>query len=264
MKGAVLALCAVFLFGYAHAGEIEDLKMQIDAIRKGAIQSSASVAEAMSAIQQIQSDIEALKAAVEKNERLIQDQAKQLNLKVGDIEARISALEEKLAVQTAQITSAVATVSPSVAAEAEMYQMGLNQVSNSKFLEAIATLQKFLQKYPKSAYRENAQYWIAECYFAMREYERAIKEFQSFKEQFPKSEKMPKVLLKQAYAFVALGMDSDAKVFFDDLIKKYPGSKEAAEAKARLENTNKDQPKAPQAGKDEVPLAPGVQLQQRK
>ena len=45
-------------------------------------------------------------------------------------------------------------------------------------------------------------------------------------------------------SFVALNFDDDAKVFFDELLQKYPKSPLVKDAKARLEELNKKK-KAP-------------------
>lgn len=243
------------------SAEIQSIKQQLNVIRSGAIQSNASAAEAISTLQQMQSEFEAVKTSIEKNEHLIRQQNNTVNLRLSDMEARIAAIEEKLAIQGKQVTSAVSAVAPEAAHEAELYQTALNQINNSEFLKAIATFKKFMAKFPKSEYNANAQYWIGECYFAMRDYEQSIKEFQILKEKYPRSDKVPAALLRQGYAFDSLGMESDAKVFFNDLIRKYPHTKEAKEAKEKLAKDQEEKIKAKKSpAEDEVPLAPGVKV----
>lgn len=222
-----------------------------------------TLAQTVAELNDLKSQIEALKASIESNSHLIRSQTDSTSLKLSDMDARIGSLEDRLTIQSRQVTSAVSTVAPEAAAEAEMYQAGLNQINSSEFLKSIATFQKFMEKYPKSPYVSNAQYWIAECYFAMRDYELAIKQFQVLIDTYPKSEKVPAALLKQGYSFIELEMESDAKLFLDKLIKKYPHTKEAKEAKERLERAEKMKEEAkakPVNTTGGIPLAPGVQV----
>lgn len=241
--------------------QVRSLQQQIQALRNGSIQSNSSAAQAIASLQDLQTQFEALKASIDANAHLIRTHTDNMDLKLHDMDARIAALEERLAIQGKQVTTAVSTVAPEAAAEAELYQAGLNQINNSAFLKAIGTFKKFMTKFPKSDYSANAQYWIAECYFAMRDFEQAIKEFEILKEKYPRSDKVPAALLKQGYAFIELDMVSDAKLFLNNLIKRYPRTKESKEAKDRMERMEKlkeSERKARTTG--DVPLAPGVEV----
>lgn len=226
-----------------------------------------TLAHAVAEINNLKSSIESLRAAIESNSHLIRSQNQNADLKLRDMDARIASLEERLKIQGRQVTSAVSTVAPEVAAEAELYQLGLNQINNSEFLKAIATLKKFKQKYPKSPYVDDAQYWIAECYFAMRDFEMAIKEFQNVIDNYRKSEKVPAALLKQGYAFMELEMENDAKLFHKTLMKKYPSTKEAKEAKdywKRQDELKEQAASKPNMAPGGIPLAPGVAVPDEK
>jgi tol-pal system protein YbgF len=239
-----------------------------DSIAQGTMEPTtdvrANVAHMMGEMQELRHQIEALKASIESNSHLVKSQTNSTSLKLSDMDARIGSLEERVKIQSRQVTSAVSTVAPEVAAEAELYQAGLNQVNDSEFLKAIATFKKFMSKHPGSQYLANAQYWIAECYFAMRDFEMAIKEFQRVISNHRRSEKVPAALLKQGFAFNELGMENDAKLFLKTLIKKHPRTKEAKEAERwlkREKQLKEDAASKPSRIQDGIPLAPGVVMQ---
>jgi len=242
-----------------YGAEIQSLRQQIAALRGGSIQSNDGAAQAVNALQELQLQFESVKGSIDSNTHVIQSATEGMNLKLRDMEARIAALEERLAIQGKQVTSAVSTVAPEAAAEGALYQAGLKQINSSEFLKAIATFKKFKKKFPKSEYTASAQYWVGECYFAMRDYEQAIREFQDVIEGYPRSDKIPAALLKQGYSFIEIDMESDAKSFFNHLIRKYPRSKEAKEAKERMARDKKLKAQAKKSGPPSaVPLAPGV------
>lgn len=244
------------------SSDLNNLKDQIAAIRTGSIQSNSIAAETSAKIEELGSIIESLKTAIEANNHLLKTLDLDTDLKLKDSEVRIAALEERLAIQGKQVTAAIAAVVPEAAKEAELYETGLNQINNSEFLKAIATFQKFIDKFPKSDYVPNAQFWIGECHFAMRDYEQSIKEYETLKKKYPKSDKVPSAYLKQGYAFYELDMESDGNVFLKTLIKQYPRTKEAKEAEERMERIKelKDAKKKSELAKSDVPLAPGVAI----
>lgn len=260
----ILVISANVLAGDPSA-EIRNLEQQVQALRQSMIQNNTGPAQFSAQLQEIQSQIESLKGTVESTSHAISAVTQNTDIKLRDMESRMASIEEKLQIQTKQITSAVSSVAPGAAAEGEMYQLALNQINNSEYLKSIATLKKFQQKFPKSEYMAASQYWIGECYFAMRDYETAIKQFQVVRDKYPRSDKAPAAMLKQGYAFIELNMESDGKLFLNELIAKYPRSKEAAEAKERMQRASDLKANAkPTTDSSGVQLAPGLKSQQDK
>lgn len=245
------------------SAQIRSLQQQIQALRESSINSNVGTAQAGANLQEFQSQIDALKGSVEANAHMIRTLTDNVDVRFSDTTSRIGAMEERLSIQGRQVTAAISTVAPEAAKEAELYQLSLNQINNSEFIKAIATLKGFLKKFPESDYVGNAKYWLGECYFAMRDYETAIKEFEQFKKKYPRSDKMPTALLKQGYAFASLNMDGDAKLFFNTLVRKYPRSREAKEAKDYLERSKDIKTPTSQHGIANTPLAPGVKIDEK-
>jgi tol-pal system protein YbgF len=93
---------------------------------------------------------------------------------------------------------------------------------------------KFLKQYPKTAYSDNAQFWIGETYYVEEKYERAIVEYEKVVKDHPSGDKVPYALLKQGMAFQKLGDKASAKIVYQQIIKKYPQTNQARVAKAKL------------------------------
>lgn len=244
--------------------QMKTLRQEMQALRTGSIQSNNNAAQAIAQLQDLTTQFEALKASIDSNAHSVSQLGETVNLRLQDMEARIAGLEERLSIQGKQVTAAVSTVAPEAATEAALYQSALNQVNSSEFLKSIATFKKFMAKFPKSDYISNAQYWVAECYFALGDYEQAIKEFQVVVEKYPRSDKAPAALLKQGFSFVQLNMESDAIVFLNNVIKRYPRTKEAKAAEDRIKRLQelKSTAKKPAPAGD-VPLAPGVTVPEK-
>jgi tol-pal system protein YbgF len=93
-----------------------------------------------------------------------------------------------------------------------------------------------LKKHPKSGLADNAQYWIGESHYGLREFDQAIVEFDAVRRRYPRGEKVPAALLKQGYAFAELGEKVNARLLLQEVAEKYPESPEAQRAKLRLKS----------------------------
>jgi len=89
--------------------------------------------------------------------------------------------------------------------------------------------------FPKSEYSDNAQFWIGECYYFEKKYERAIVEYDKIVKNFPDGEKVPYALLKQGLSFLNLGDKQSARLLLQQVIKDYPNTSQARIARSRLQ-----------------------------
>ncbi len=114
------------------------------------------------------------------------------------------------------------------------YEAAWKLLEQKNYRAAIARFKEFIKKHPKSEYANNAQYWIGESHYALREFDQAILEFDAVRRKYPKGDKVPAALLKQGFAFAELGDKVDARLILQELIDRYPQSQEAAKAKQKL------------------------------
>ncbi|MDE0032969.1 MAG: tol-pal system protein YbgF [Deltaproteobacteria bacterium] len=99
---------------------------------------------------------------------------------------------------------------------------------------AIEQFKKFLEKHPDSNLADNAQYWIGESYYALQNFDQAIVEFDLVRKDYPKSDKVPAAWLKIGYSFAELGNRVDARLFLQEVISRFPQSKEAEKAQDKI------------------------------
>jgi TolA-binding protein len=79
-----------------------------------------------------------------------------------------------------------------------------------------------------------ALYRIAESYQNEAALPEAVAAFQAVIDQFGESTWAPWSMLRQGECFATLGKKSEARLFWEDVIRKYPKSKAAKEAKTLL------------------------------
>lgn len=239
-------------------GDTTNMQSEVDAIR-------SNLADTRANLQQLQRDFSALKERIEETRyqmgRQIGQSSRAGDQRIKDLEAQVAKLDESLKAQQALINSredelkqlrdamtaqsaASASQAPADelnevnAAESEAikryYETALRALEKKDYRVAITRFRDFLKKYPKSKLANNAQYWIGECYYALRDFDQAIVEFDAVRSKYPQGEKVPAALLKQGYAFAELGEKVNARLILQELVEKYPQSREAAKAKVRL------------------------------
>jgi len=116
----------------------------------------------------------------------------------------------------------------------EEYESAWKLLQNKDYRGAIAQFRRFLRKNPDSNFADNAQYWIGESYYALKEFDQAILEFDIVRRKYPDGDKVPAALLKQGYAFAELGDRVDARLILQEVIDRYPQSQEAQKARSKV------------------------------
>lgn len=247
-------------------GEYTAAQGDFDSIR-------SDLADTRANVQQVQRDLGVLKERVDElrhqTDRQIGRSVREGDQRIKELETRLARMDEELRGQAALLKSreeelralrdAVkagqlakeATVLPGAEAPKEVaggkspaeseaekkdYDVAWRLVEKKDYRAAIARFREFLKKYTESEYADNAQYWIGESHYALREFDQAILAFDDVERKYPNGDKVPAALLKQGFAFVELGDKVDARLILRKLLDRFPNSPEAAKAKQKLKS----------------------------
>lgn len=273
---AILAATLLLASGVARADDVAVLKQQVQALQQSlrsmqhsTLEKGVQSAEGAAHVEGVRRDFQALQGSFDAIQFKLQNVQDSMSRFQQDTDSRIRAIEERLDIINKQGGGTKAgfmepAAESNVANEAALYQKGLSLVRDGNYAQAATNFREFLKKYPKSAFDGNAQYWLAECFYAQKDYQRAIKEYQTTISTYPKLDKIASAKLKQALAFSDLGMNNEATTFLQKLVKDHPGTPEAQKAQDRLKvltnrgPTPAPAPAAPAKGIDNIPLAPGA------
>jgi tol-pal system protein YbgF len=114
------------------------------------------------------------------------------------------------------------------------YRSGLEAYQRGDYPSSVQSLRNFVSRNRGSALAPYAHYWIGEAYFSQGKYYEAILAYNEIPTSWPENDRVPAAKLRQAEAFAASGDLQDARIYLKELIEKYPGTPEAAEAQQRL------------------------------
>lgn len=106
-----------------------------------------------------------------------------------------------------------------------------------KYALAIAKCKIVLDEYPDSGYVDDALFLMGKCQFRLREYRKAIRNFDNVLTNFPKSKFTEEALFLKAIAHLTLGEEQISLDTMKRLRETYPKSKYAAEALYQLGDT---------------------------
>lgn len=126
-----------------------------------------------------------------------------------------------------------AVVAPTPASEtpAGLYERALKVLrEEQKFAEGRELMSSFLKRYPEDPLAINAAYWVGEAFYAEKNYEKAILQFEDVIQKYGDHPKVAAALLKQGLAFETLGDRASARLLLQRTVERFPASQEAKKA----------------------------------
>jgi tol-pal system protein YbgF len=216
-----------------------------ESLRKSQADTGADFIQLRNQIQQLRGEIESLqmKLTTFQSDLKAEDSAG-IQKKFDDISFRINYIENFLGVgkkaqeDTTTVTEkreSTKTTSPKVTVDKEKaYAEAYTTFKKGDYQGARNKFRRFVEIFPSTEYSDNAQFWIGECYYFEKNYEKAILEYENVIKQYPKGNKVPNALLKQALSFMELGDKASAKLLLQRVIKEYPNTSSGRIARGKL------------------------------
>ena len=242
-------------------GDTGQVQTSLETVRADVNSVRSSLADTRANLQQLQREFGILRERIEETRhqvgRQIGETTRDGDQRVKDLESRVAKISETLKVQEAALKSRDEELkqlrenAASSAAKSEVvldsatgesalvkkdYELGWQAMEKRDYRVAISRFKEFLKKHPKSNLADNAQYWIGESHYGLREFDQAIVEFDAVRRRYPQGDKVSAALLKQGYAFAELGEKVNARLLLQEVVEKFPETPEAAKAKMRLKS----------------------------
>jgi len=165
--------------------------------------------------------------------RLIEDKAAYIDSVNFEILAQLVMIENKIVTLTNSFTeiytlknakpskSSTSSISP------EQYKKNyidaLSLYQNGDYDKAVTLFSKLVQTDSSNDLADNSQYWLAECYYTMKNYKRAVSEFTKVF-SFPATDKDDDAQLKLGHCYRSMGNTKKAIEEYQRLVDYFPGS----------------------------------------
>ena len=190
-------------------------------------------------IQALEDELTRLRNQVEVQGNEIQRLQTRLRSVTEDLDRRVQGLESGARVDGGSTSSSNNATTSTAAGtpdggDQKVYNAAFSLMKQGDYTRAATSFRKFLQTYPNSPLGGNAQYWIAESSYLVRNYELALTEFEKVMRDHPNSRKVPDAMLKTGYCQYELKNYSRARDILSEITQRYSGTQVALSAKSRL------------------------------
>ncbi len=121
-----------------------------------------------------------------------------------------------------------------------LYKRSLANYRAGLYRMALRGFEEFLRLFPEHPLSENAQYWVGESYYGIKDYARARAEFEKVLKGWPRGRKEPDAMLKVGFCLLALGEAEGGKMALRRLLSRYPRHPASGLASGRLKALGAD------------------------
>lgn len=142
--------------------------------------------------------------------------------------------EQKTSQKEAEEETTQTPISPPSLSPQEVYNTAYSDYLKGNFQLAIEGFTLYIDQFPESPLADNALYWIGECHFSQKEFDKAIDQFNTLILIYPRGDKIPAAYLKKGISLIELGKKEEALVVFKLLISKYPLEEETKIAQQKI------------------------------
>ena len=163
---------------------------------------------------------------------LLEDKATYVDSTNFEILSQLVLLENKIVSLTGSFNDIMAAREPRSSRETtkmgdeefrSRYVEALTEYQNGQFREASNKFASLLQSDSQHELADNSQYWLAECFYDLKNYRRAIAEFEKVY-QFKGSDKKDDAQYKIALSYLNAGDREQARKEFQRLLDEHPDS----------------------------------------
>lgn len=129
-------------------------------------------------------------------------------------------LEAKLAADSSALNSRAAEID-------KLLQIAMNDFNAGRFDIAFNGFKELYGQFPGSPQAQDAEYWAAECLYAKKEYDEAIKAYIEYLRKYPSGAKVENSLYKLGLAYEKESKSKEKEMVWKKLLEQFPDSQEA-------------------------------------
>ena len=125
----------------------------------------------------------------------------------------------------------------------ELYQQGENELERKRYEDARKAFTKIVERHPNSSYAPRARFLLGEAYYRDADFDKAIKEFETFISFYPRHQiaDLVQYRLAMAYYDQIKPIEQDQTLAkraldaFKKVVKEYPESRYATDSLAKID-----------------------------
>lgn len=233
--GGMLAAAAVALAGCVTREDIRGIQTDLYTIQKG-------IETRIGSVEGQTSDVQTAQADLSQSIQTLSGQITALQSELADYQQRMSQLSSRLddleASLTARMDTQIELLSGSKFVEKPLpstaFGLANTDFARGKYTEAIKGFDNFIRQFPKSDKVPEARLKIGDAQGKLKSLEDAVDAYDALIRDFPKDKLVPTALLRKATALESLGRKSQAREAYALIIRNWSYSSEAKTAQDRV------------------------------
>jgi TolA-binding protein len=182
-------------------------------------------------IARLEADLERRSATVDSLQNIISNR----NARLQELETRKSTTAKAPVLAGSMKKPARSTPAAGSSAFDAAYESARSKFEKHNYQAAVAEFSQLLADYPEHRMADNCQYWIGECYFGMKEYQKAVVEFQKVF-TFSETDKHDDAQLMVGLSYVRSNQSELAQQAFSVFLDNYAGSEYTSVARRYYRN----------------------------
>lgn len=228
---------------------VEVLSGRMDVLERQLQTSSQSQLQMLNENERLRGEVSRLRGELEEANRAVTTGKKQQREQLGVLEQRLKQIEPV----TLDVDGVKHSVSP---AEAEAFEKLQNHLRSGDFKATAAAAAAFEAAHPTSSLLANALFMRGTALYALKDYKPSIAARFEFLKKYPSHPSAPQAMLNLAASQAETGNPNTSRATLENLVKTYPDSAAAAEAKERLKAPPKGAPSKAASPPPKAPAAP--------
>lgn len=233
----VAAMLAVMMLSVAAPLRAEQWRATAPDSNRDQGASQQVVVELLQRQQALQEDVQQLRNKVEVQDNEIKRLQDRLRSVSEDLDRRLQGLERGGPVEqgaAADRGAAHKSTTANDGGDQKAYEASFRLMKQGDYSRAAQSFRSFQAKYPSSSLAGNAQYWIGESSYLVRNFKQGLEEFEKVLKEYPNSRKVPDAMLKIGYCHYELHDYAKAREVLSEIEIRYPNTLVARSAKSRL------------------------------
>lgn len=234
-KPLALAFVAALFAGCVTREDIRSIQTDLSNIQQGLEARLGSVKDQTDSVQTSQADLLQEIRDLRGNISGLQTELGDYQQRMGQMAARLDDLESSL---TARMDTQIELLSGSKFVEkptpSTVYNLANTDFARGRYEEAIRGFEGYIKQFPKSEKAAEARLKIGDAYLKQKDSGSAIRAYDQLVESFPKHSLVPSALFRKAGALENAGKTSEANRIYTSLVQDYPASAEARSAQEKL------------------------------
>ncbi len=204
--------------------KLTDLERRLESVER--VVNNQSLVQLTQQVSALERRSDQLQGRSEELQYESEDTAERQRVLYADLDARIQELERSLQARASASVLDGGTLPPGQlpvpgGSDRDNYQVAFELLKEERYDMAASSFKEFLAAFPDSELVDNAQYWLAESYYASDDFEQALTDFQVVIDDHPRSGKVPDALLKMGLCNYNLQRWDEARLTLTRVQQEY-------------------------------------------